>query len=89
MSRATVVDEALTDLDLLKSVVVHKDRFYHCGWAKYLEAKPGSFRLLPHDRRLPDLRRDYQGMQIMFFGEPTTFDEMMSSLVSLERRING
>jgi len=88
MSLSPVVDEALAELDLLKSVVVHKDRFYHCGWAKYLEAKPGTFRLLPHDRRSPDLRRDYQAMQIMFFGEPPNFDEVMSSLAALELKIN-
>jgi len=89
MSKATVVDEALADLDVLKSVVVHKDRFYHCGWAKYLEARPGRFRLLPRERRLPDLRRDYEAMNVMFFGDPPTFDDVMSNLANLEHKING
>lgn len=89
MSQAAVVDEALADFDLLTSVVVHKDRFYHCGWAKYLEARPGSFHLLPRERRLPDLRRDHEAMGVMFFGEPPTFDDVMSNLADLEHKINA
>ena len=57
MARRPVKDEALGDLDLLTDVCIHKDRFYHCGWAKYLEAKPGSIRLTPREERLSELRR--------------------------------
>ena len=89
MSMASVRNEALKDMDLLSSVCVHKDRFYHCGWAKYLEAKPGTFQLLPRTERLSDLRRDYQTMQVMFFHEAPTFDEVLERLASLEREING
>jgi len=35
MSNTKVVDEALGEVGLLKSVTNHKDMFYHCGWAKY------------------------------------------------------
>ena len=89
MSPASVKHEALEDMDLLRSVCVHKDRFYHCGWAKYLEAKPGTFRLLPRVERVPGLRRDYQTMQVMFFHEAPTFDAVLERLADLEREING
>ena len=88
MSKADVRDEALGDTDLLHRVCIHKDQFYHCGWAKYLEARRGTFRLLPRDERLSDLRRDYQSMQVMFFGEALTFDEVLGCLADLERQIN-
>ena len=39
--------------------------------------------------RLPDLRRDYEAMNVMFFGEPPTFDDVMSNLANLEHKING
>jgi hypothetical protein len=39
MAQAPVKKEALANLGLLQNVVRHKDRFYHCGWAKYFEAK--------------------------------------------------
>ena len=89
MSSASVRKEALEDLALLTSVCVHKDRFYHCGWARYLDAKPGTFRLMPREERLSDLRRDYQSMQVMFFGAAPTFDEVMERLSGLEQEING
>jgi hypothetical protein len=88
MARSSVKNEALADLDLLRSVVVHKDRFYHCGWARYLDAKPGGFRLLPQDNRLPDLRRDHETMRMMFFSDPPMFDDVLENLAQLEREIN-
>lgn len=88
MAQAPVKEEALADLELLTSVSIHKDRFYHCGWAKYLEAKPGTFRLLPRPERLSDLRRDYQSMQVMFFHEAPSFDQVLERLAGLEQAIN-
>lgn len=89
MAQASVKDEALADMDLLREVCIHKDRFYHCGWARYLEAKSGSFRLLPRTERLSDLRRDYQSMQVMFFHEAPTFNDVLEHLANLEQEING
>jgi hypothetical protein len=88
MARTPVKGEALADLELLRSVVTHKDRFYHCGWAKYQEAKPGSFHLIPRDERLPELRRDSQAMRTMFYEEPPAFDEVLRDLDRLEHEIN-
>ena len=89
MSQTGVKDEALADPALLRSVCVHKDRFYHCGWAKYLDAKPGSFRLVPRHERLQGLRQDYQDMRPMFFAEPPAFDDVLEHLADVERQING
>jgi len=88
MARTAVKAEALADLDLLHSVCKHKDRFYHCGWARYLEAKPGSFHLTPCSERLAELRRDYQDMRVMFFAEAPSFDEILDQLSALEYEIN-
>jgi hypothetical protein len=88
MARSSVKVVALADLDLLHRVCVHKDIFYHCGWARYLEARPGSFRLLPRDERVSELRRDYQAMRVMFFDDPPEFDDLMNDLSVLEREIN-
>lgn len=77
MSRLPVKDEAMGDLALLQSVVTHKDRFYHSGWAKIQEAKLGGFRLSPRTERLPELRRDHQAMKAMYFSDPPSFDEIL------------
>jgi len=89
MAQTPVKVDALTDIDLLHSVCLHKDRFYHCSWARCLDARPGSFRLAPRDERLAALRRDYQAMQVMFFGDTTPFDRVIDQLAELEREINN
>jgi hypothetical protein len=89
MSQMRVVDDALADIELLKSVTNHKDLFYHSGWAKYGEARPGSFHLVPRDERLPFFRRDYREMSAMFFNEPPEFESIIEQLSDLEKRINS
>jgi hypothetical protein len=89
MSQKQVVDEALKDIKLLRSVITHKDRFYHCGWAKYDLAIPGSFHLVPPSERLAAIRRDYRDMTAMFFSDPPIFDDILKQLSVLEKQING
>lgn len=88
MSQAQVVKDALADINLLKNVTMHKDMFYHCGWAKYNLAVPGSFRLIPTQERLSAIRRDFRDMTPMFFSVPPTFDEILEQLSVLEKRVN-
>lgn len=88
MAQTNTKDDALADLGLLESVCHHKDRFYHCGWARYLEAKPGTFHVVPRDERLAALRRDYQDMRVMYFSEAPAFDVVLDQLAKLEHEIN-
>ncbi len=88
MAKTKVKEEAFDDLALLRSVVIHKDRFYHCGWARYLGARAGSFRLLPRQERLADLRRDHQGTKLMFFEDAPLFEDVLAELERLEQEIN-
>jgi hypothetical protein len=89
MSQAQVVDDALADIELLKSVTNHKDLFYHSAWAKYNQACPGSFHLMPRNERLPVIGRDYREMSAMFFNEPLGFEIILEQLSELEKRINS
>lgn len=89
MSQAQVVDEALADIELLKSVTHHKDLFYHAGWAKYNQARPGSFHLMPRKERVSAIGRDYREMSAMFFNEPPMFEVVLEQLSELEKRINS
>jgi Nucleotidyl transferase AbiEii toxin, Type IV TA system len=81
--------EALADMRLLGQVVSHKATFYPSTWARYDLALPGTLRLLPSEKRLTDLARDYWNMGAMIFGEPPPFDRIMGTLAALEREING
>lgn len=80
---------ALADLTLLKNVIEHKKCFFRCSWADYDSALPGSFHLLPAKERITKLRRDYEAMKVMFFGEFIEFDEVLSRINELELEINN
>jgi Nucleotidyl transferase AbiEii toxin, Type IV TA system len=80
--------EALADMALLAQVVRHKETFYPSAWARYDLARHGSFRLLPGEKRIEALERDYRNMEVMIFGEPPAFDIIMETLAVLEEDIN-
>ena len=80
---------ALANLELLQDVVTFKQRFYPSGWARYEDAKPGTFRLIPAEERVDELRRDHRDMGVMIFGQRPEFDLIMDTLGHLEDEING
>jgi hypothetical protein len=82
-------DNALKDYDLLNEVAQHKKLFFRCAWAKYDGARSGTLRLLPPEFRLPELKKDYEKMQIMLFDQSLSFQDMMDILLELESTING
>lgn len=88
MAKSEVKDEALSDLLLLEKVVEFKQKFYPRGWAKYEDAKPGSLKLLPPEFRYDALKKDYKDMGNMIFEKHISFDEVISTLTSLEKEIN-
>jgi hypothetical protein len=79
----------LADPALLNAVVEFKQRFYYSSWAHYELAVPGSFRLIPTERQLTALERDYREMRDMFYREPPEFAEVIRVLKALEDEING
>jgi hypothetical protein len=88
MAQAKIRAEALSDLDLLAQVVRHKETFYPSGWAHYELAHPGSLRLVPREERIAALERDYRNMDVMIFGEPPAFREILVTLTTLEQEID-
>ncbi|MCK4341611.1 MAG: nucleotidyl transferase AbiEii/AbiGii toxin family protein [Phycisphaerae bacterium] len=82
-------DASLADLALLRDVVTFKQRFYPSRWARYEDATPGTFKLVPAEARVAELRRDYRDMATMIFGDVPAFDLIMDTLGRLEDEING
>ena len=80
--------EAMKNTDLLLKVAEHKSVFFASAAARYAEARPGTLRLVPPESRFAELRRDYQSMQEMIFGEMPSFDELMKTLREIEAAIN-
>lgn len=89
LAESSVRKTALADLELLEAVASFKRRFYPSSWAAYETPRAGSLKLVPNEKHLPDLARDFRAMRMMIFGEVPPFDHMMKSLQELERQING
>lgn len=89
IARSSVKESAFSDLELLKQVVDFKDKFYHCGWANYKDAKPGTMRLLPAEHSMKALKADYTAMRAMIYGDYISFEELLNELRSLENEINS
>jgi len=89
LAQGTIRAEALADMTLLAQVVRHKETFYPSAWAHYDLARPGSLRLLPVEKRLAALERDYRNMGVMIFGDPPAFATIIATLAELEQEING
>lgn len=88
LSVSDVAERALRQMELLKRVATHKSVFFKAAWAKYEDARAGSLRLVPPDRLVAELRKDYEDMGPMFFGDPPEFDTILDHLRALENRIN-
>lgn len=89
LAGSTIKDAALVDSALLQDVVAFKQRFYPSRWARYEDAKPGTFKLIPAAERITGLRRDYRDMEMMIFGDVPTFDDITDTLRQLEGEINA
>ena len=81
--------KAVGDNELRSRVAHWKSRFFGSSWARYDEAVSGSFRLVPPLARLSSLRQDYQAMRDMYLSEPASFDDILTTLATLESRINS
>lgn len=89
LSNSDVKQKAFSNLDLLQKVVDFKKKFYPRGWAKYDEAKPGTFLLLPPKHSLKVLENDYKKMSEMIYGNYVDFETLMQSIKELQNEINN
>lgn len=89
LARHDIADSALANHELRNRVVAWKSQFFGSGWANYDLAKPGTFKLLPPESRIATLRQDYEAMTEMYLSEPRGFDDVLTILGELEKRING
>lgn len=81
--------EATADLKLLARVAEHKSIYFRAGWAKYAEAKPGTLNLMPGGRLESMMRRDYEQMQEMIFGDAPDWREILAAIKKFETTFNA
>lgn len=88
MAMSPVKTAALSRSDLLKKVVDFKMKFYPRAWAKYMEAVPGTLKLIPPEYRFAALEADYESMKDMLYGDIPTFHTVIEAVEKLEKEIN-
>jgi len=79
---------ALTRLDLLADVALHKSRYFASSWASYDTATPGTLKLVPPPHRWAAVGEDYAQMRPMFMKEPPPFGDLMQQLTQAEQVLN-
>jgi len=90
LALSPIRDGALQQIGLLRDVVQFKQLFYPSAWARYDLAIPGSFRLLPSSsQQAAALKKDYEDMAVMVFGDRPRFDSLLTVLGQLEADINS
>lgn len=85
---ASDVADAVGDLALGDNCVQHAQMFFNRPDFDLASAKPGSFALLPTGAMLNRLRRDYEAMSAMIFGDAPAFEDVIASVETLEARLN-
>ncbi len=88
MANSFVKEAAFENTELLEKVVLFKEKFYRCPWAKYEDAKIGTMKLMPPERNMQVLKDDYEHMQNMIFGKKIPFDKILDGIEKLEKEIN-
>ncbi len=89
MIRAGVSERATADLALFERVVEHRQVFFPYTWVDYDTMAKGTLRIVPEEVLIPVWETDYRSMQdVMFFGKPPGFTEILQVVGDFERRFN-
>ncbi|MDP5189249.1 nucleotidyl transferase AbiEii/AbiGii toxin family protein [Rheinheimera baltica] len=80
---------AIEQPNLLAEVVVFKQKFYPSGWANYGTATLAGLVLHPSEHHMGALKADYGQMQEMLFGDKPRFDDILATLIELEREVRA
>jgi hypothetical protein len=86
--QSDIRNKAINDSELLKLVVEHKKIYFRSGWANYDAAKKGSLRLIPNEKLLIELEKDFNKMQEMFYGKKSTWEQIIDEISMFENEYN-
>lgn len=81
--------KASSDEALVVDCLRHARMFFYRKDTGLEDVARGSFRLKPSDAMLSALRRDYEDMATMIFGDVPSFDEVIESVMEAEALLNA
>lgn len=79
---------AFENYSLLADVVTFKEKFYPSKKSHYESATLTEIKLVPSDKLIPLLEKDFSEMQDMMLMEPPSFDQIINYLNELEQEIH-
>ena len=81
--------KALSDKDLYKTIVAHRDKFSHLSGIDYTKHKPQFINIIPPENILPLWEKDYIEMsESMIHGEKLSFKELIDNVKQVNDKIN-
>ena len=89
MFRGDTGAQALADRPLGAECVRHARMFFNRPDFNLGTATPGTFALVPVDKMLDALRRDYDAMAGMIIAPVPRFEDVIASVAAIEERLNG
>lgn len=90
LTHTKYAEMALSDGELYKSIVAHRERFYHVGYVDYTRELPPFITILPPEALRPSYESDYRDMQRSFiYAESLPFDELMTKMSELQERFRS
>ena len=54
------------------------------NWQKFF---PGTFKLYPNENSIPNLKKDYENMKQMIFSNSLSFEEVLSVIKNLKKKL--
>lgn len=89
MGNSWVKESAFKKKELLEKDVIFKEKFYYTKSAHYETATLGSIMLVPKEELHKDLKKDYQAMRNMIYGNMPEYDEIIRFLSQLEDEVHS
>lgn len=79
---------ALTDTQLYKDIVAHREKFYHVGYVDYSKEMPSEIMILPPDALRSEYEADYKDMQKSFiYVDSLSFEDLMAKIEEIQKRL--
>jgi hypothetical protein len=89
ISRTLYFEKALSDKDLYKTIVAHRDKFSHLGGVDYAKHRPQFINIIPPKNLLSLWEKDYAEMsESMIYGEKLRFNELIINIKQVNEKIN-
>lgn len=74
----------LSILSFCKSLLLSQLMTLLFNWQKIF---PGTFKLYPNENSIPNLKKDYKNMKQMIFSNSLSFEEVLSVIKNLKKKL--